>query len=348
MSSIVTAALLRKISKGTPNAANMNSVIVALDRLGDAAGLNLPHRAAQFLAQLMHESGAFKYDRELASGAAYEGRKDLGNTKKGDGVRYKGRGPIQLTGRRNYRAFTAWARKRDASAPNFEAMPEAVNTDPWEGASAIWYWDVGNPTGRSLNVYADQNNIEMITRKVNGGLNGYDDRLNYYDRSALAMLGYPANAYRAFQTDAKKKGWYDGEIDNDPGPKTRAALHLALVALTKPAEQPKKVAAAPVVETKEVEVEKKVPVEVPVPVKTNDLDKPWYKDLLGQKELVSTVAIPGVSALAGVPWQTVGIIGALCLIAAGAYYLIRRRDAAKQEAKVQAVHADAAEVKAAM
>ncbi|MDR7034480.1 glycoside hydrolase family 19 protein [Mesorhizobium sp. BE184] len=348
MSSIVTAALLRKISKGTPNAANMNSVIVALDGYGAAVGLDLPHRAAQYLPQLLHESGAFKYDREIASGAAYEGRKDLGNTKKGDGVRFKGRTGIQLTGRANYRAFTAWVRKLIPNAPDFEANPDLVNTDPYEGLAPIWYWDVGNPTRKSLNVYADQNNIEMITRKVNGGLNGYDDRLNYYDRSALAMLGYAVNAYRAFQTDARKKGWYDGEVDNDPGPKTRAALHRGLVALTKPAEQPKKIAAAPVVETKEVEVEKKVAVEVPVPVKTNDLDKPWYKDLLGQKEVVTTVAIPGISALGGVPWQNVAIIAGLCVLAAAAYYVIRKRDAAKQEAKVQAVHADAAEAKAAM
>lgn len=65
-----------------------------------------------------------------------------------------------------------------------------MNTDPWEGASAIWYWNVGNPTGKSLNAYADQNNAEMITKKVNRGLNGYADRLEYYHRAALVMLDY--------------------------------------------------------------------------------------------------------------------------------------------------------------
>jgi lysozyme family protein len=96
------------------------------------------------------------------------------------------------------------------------------------------------------------------------------------------------------------------------------------------------------------EVEKKVPVEVPVPVKAKDLDKPWYKDLLGQKEVATTIAIPGISALGGVPWQNVAIIAGLCIIAGGAYYLIRRRDAAKQQAEVAAIHADAAEAKAAI
>lgn len=102
------------------------------------------------------------------------------------------------------------------------------------------------------------------------------------------------------------------------------------------------------VKRRHMEGQPKTPVEVPVPVPAPGLDKPWYKDLLGQKEVVTTVAIPGVSALAGVPWQTVGIIAALCLVAGGAYYLIRKREAAKQEAQVAQVHAEAAEVKAAL
>jgi len=67
------------------------------------AQINTPQRKAMFLAQLAHESAQLRYFEEIASGAAYEGRKDLGNTQPGDGKRYKGRGPIQLTGRNNYR-----------------------------------------------------------------------------------------------------------------------------------------------------------------------------------------------------------------------------------------------------
>jgi len=204
--------------------------------------LQMPHRVAQYLAQVMHESAAFRYDREIASGAAYEGRADLGNTQPGDGKRYKGRGPIQLTGRYNYRKFTAWANDRDIAAPNFETDPDAVNTDPWEGLAAYWYWQAGNPTGKSLNVYADEGNIEAITRKINGGLNGYEDRCQYYARCALALLGYAIGqpgsgtektAIREFQRAAKL------DADGIAGRNTRDALHKALKAMqAKPAPQP--------------------------------------------------------------------------------------------------------------
>src|ERR1700704_2715751 len=75
-------------------------------------------RETAFLAQLAHESGELRYMEELASGSAYEGRKDLGNTQPGDGKRYKGRGPIQLPGRANYRAAGK------ALGYDLEGMPE--------------------------------------------------------------------------------------------------------------------------------------------------------------------------------------------------------------------------------
>ncbi|HWK65409.1 MAG TPA: glycoside hydrolase family 19 protein [Rhizobiaceae bacterium] len=228
---MITANQLRAMARGKPNAANLNSVLVALNAHGRSVGLDHPHRLAHYLAQLLHESGSFRYDRELwgptPAQKRYEGRKDLGNVRKGDGSKYRGRTAGQVTGRANYRAFTAWARKNiDPEAPDFEQDPELINTDPWEGLGFLWYWAVGNPDGKSLNRYADDNNIEMITRRVNGGLNGFEDRLDYYGRAALVLLGYGTTEaeIKRFQREHPEAGATDGIV----GQNTRMALHKAL------------------------------------------------------------------------------------------------------------------------
>lgn len=122
-------------------------------------------RLAHFMAQLAHESGGFRYMEELASGKAYEGRADLGNTSSGDGIRFKGRGPIQITGRANYRAFGRRIGIDIERHPTLAAIPSI-------GLHlALEYWK-----DRSLNMLADANDIEGITRRINGGLNGLADR----------------------------------------------------------------------------------------------------------------------------------------------------------------------------
>src|SRR4051794_32341036 len=103
---LITGALLKRIAKGTPDSSNVQSIVVAINRYGHRVGLDLPNRAAHLIAQEAHESGRFHIDREIASGAAYEGRKDFGNTQKGDGKKLKGSAGIQITGRANYRRFT--------------------------------------------------------------------------------------------------------------------------------------------------------------------------------------------------------------------------------------------------
>lgn len=124
-----------------------------------------PLRFAHFMAQCGHESGGFVYMEEIASGVAYEGRKDLGNTIVGDGKRYKGRGPIQLTGRANYRRIGL------RLGLNLEGNPTLVS-DPSIGMwCAIEYWDENN-----LNKYADSNDTKGLTRRINGGQNGLKDR----------------------------------------------------------------------------------------------------------------------------------------------------------------------------
>lgn len=122
-------------------------------------------RLAHFMGQCAHESGGFRYMEEIASGAAYEGRADLGNTQPGDGKRYKGRGPIQLTGRANYRAFG-----REVGI-DFEAHPEIVAFPSIGLMAAVRYWN-----SRGLNAKADADDLLGITKAINGGTNGLEDR----------------------------------------------------------------------------------------------------------------------------------------------------------------------------
>lgn len=224
--------MLRKAAKGKINESNARSVIISLERYGAKVGLDQPHRYVQYGCQLMHESGSFKYDREIwgptPAQKRYDTRTDLGNTPAldGDGKLYMGRTGIQLTGAANYEAFRDWVWKNiDSSAPDFVKYPDKVNEDPWEGLAPIWYWTVGNPTGKSLNRYADENNIEQITKKINGGLNGFQDRQDYYVRLGLVVLGYAPTAVREFQLNSGLTA------DGDPGPLTRAAIHKRLAAM---------------------------------------------------------------------------------------------------------------------
>jgi len=255
----VSAQQLAKIT-GKPVNANMASIEIGLDAYGERFGLTALHRLAHYICQLAHESGAFRYDREVwgptPAQARYDTRTDLGNTpeRDGDGERNAGRGPLQITGGANLREFTAWARKNiDPKAPDFFANPDLINTDPWEGVGPLWYW-----SARKLNGYADDNDIEMITRRINGGLNGFDDRLHWYTRTALVLAGYEPDAIRSFQIDAQRAGLLPPDEPNKPsqidgvaGPKTRSALHMSL-AKSQPASQPT-VGAKPAPVTEEVE-----------------------------------------------------------------------------------------------
>jgi len=138
--------------------------------------LETPLRLAHFMGQCAHESGGFIYMEEIASGAAYEGRADLGNTQPGDGKRYKGRGPIQLTGRANYRAFG-----REVGI-DFESHPELVSHPSIGLLAAVRYWN-----SRNLNAKADADDLLGITRAINGGTNGLEDR-KLRTRQAKALV----------------------------------------------------------------------------------------------------------------------------------------------------------------
>ncbi len=130
--------------------------------------INTTLRQAHFLAQLGHESGSLRFTSELVNGAAYEGRIDLGNTQPGDGPRFKGRGLIQITGRTNYTNYG-----NDRGQDYITGLnPNLLATDPDIAADCSgWFWAT-----RHLNELADKDDLLTITKRINGGTNGLDDR----------------------------------------------------------------------------------------------------------------------------------------------------------------------------
>ena len=150
-------------------------------------------RVAHFVGQTGHESGGLRWLTELASGAAYQGRVDLGNTQPGFGVRYKGRGIVQLTGFFNYGIFSKWAHSKGLvnSPTYFQDYPEKVAEPQWAFRVASWYWT----SARDINPMADRDDLTAVTKAVNGGTRGLEDRRMYYQRAkALGSKILPTGA----------------------------------------------------------------------------------------------------------------------------------------------------------
>lgn len=161
--------------------------LVPLNDAMDEFGIDTPARQAAFLAQVAHESGSLRYVCELASGLAYNGRADLGNTRP-EAVRiaaehgstpgpwWRGHGLIQVTGYDNHAACGA------ALGLDLLHDPCLLEEPVHAARSAAWFWQT-----RNLNALADAGDFERITRKINGGLNGQADRLAFYQRATEAL-----------------------------------------------------------------------------------------------------------------------------------------------------------------
>ena len=120
---------------------------------------------AMFLSQMAHESGNFRYDEEIHDGSDYEGRSDLGNNQPGDGKKFKGRGYIQITGRDNYKKYG------DLVGQDLLSNPELASDPNIAAAISVAYWK-----DRVDRKAARKGDVETVTRNINGGLNGLDDR----------------------------------------------------------------------------------------------------------------------------------------------------------------------------
>lgn len=145
------------------------------ERIMPDYGIDTPQRQAAFIAQIGHESGCLRYTRELwgptDTQLRYENRKDLGNTEKGDGSKFRGRGLIQITGRANYRDF--FKHCGDEALTN---VPQLLEMPVYAVKSACWFWE-----NHGLNELADAGDFAKITKIINGGTNGAEDRNDRYE-----------------------------------------------------------------------------------------------------------------------------------------------------------------------
>lgn len=201
----LTIEQLKQMVHGIPYAQNWHS---ALTQLLPDYEINTPKRVAAFIAQCAHESGGFKFLREnlnykaeslvkvfpkyfkdMATANAYAkqpqkianrvyaNRMGNGDEASGDGWRYCGRGLIQLTGKDNYSWFAA-----SIETP-VEQVSEYLETFEGAAQSACWFWETNN-----LNQWADKGDILTMTKKINGGTIGLEDRIKHYNH-ALHVLG---------------------------------------------------------------------------------------------------------------------------------------------------------------
>ena len=173
---MITAAQLKAIMPR----ARQSDIALIIDPLNETLvkyEINTPRRIAAFIGQVAQETMSLYYREEDASGIAYEWRKSLGNVQAGDGVRFKGRGLLQITGRVNYEHCARETGLDIVNHPQIAASPK--------GACEVsgWFWKV-----HGLNAHADLEEYVFISKVVNGGTNGLDQRLEF-TKVALGVLG---------------------------------------------------------------------------------------------------------------------------------------------------------------
>lgn len=220
-----------------PSSAVGVRVALLTERLAEAASTNLnrlaePNQLAHFIPQLLHESGCFQFLSEIWGPTDAQKRYDppnskareLGNTEKGDGYKYRGRDFIELTGKSNYHKFYLWLASMVVhDCPDFVANPDKVIDDKYLGYASIWYWGT-----HGCIPAADTGSVTAVTKAVNGGTNGLEERLAYYDRAAMVFLGYKPTSVKLFQQDA---GFDDKDCDGIIGPQTRDEFTRQLKAM---------------------------------------------------------------------------------------------------------------------
>lgn len=237
---LVDAQTMREIAphfsgaKGERQNAIITAVGEVLASTLDFYEISTRLRIAHFLGQTCHESAGFRTTEEFASGENYEGRADLGNNRPGDGVRYKGRGLLQLTGRANYRTFG------ELLGVDLENKPERAAEPVLSLKIACEFWKK-----KHLNQFCDADDIVELTRRINGGKNGLPERRLFTSKAKAAVArieGFvltgetpPSNGRQVLRRGSKgdavgdlqrllRKLGFMVAVDDDFGPGTEVAV----------------------------------------------------------------------------------------------------------------------------
>lgn len=168
-----------KQAMGSAAGVNYDALVGPFNEAMVAAGVTTRLRAAHWISQLGHESGGLKWLEEIwgptPAQRKYEGRSDLGNTVAGDGYRFRGRSPVQITGRGHYANLSKWAHGKGyvPSATFFVDNPDQLSAPKYTFLGPVWYWTVARP---GLNAMCDRDDLIGVTKAINGGTNGLADR----------------------------------------------------------------------------------------------------------------------------------------------------------------------------
>lgn len=177
----------------------------AIKKVLDSYEINTALRLSHFLAQLLHESGGFKWLKEIwgptPTQRGYEGRKDLGNTVSGDGKRFMGRGFIMITGRYNYNKYSKKIGIDLVSSPEKASEPEVA------ALLAAEFWK-----DHDLNKYSDQDDIVKITKVINGGLNGLEDRKHWLKKCKEVLMSNQESKLEKIEEAIHIKDLSSGQI----------------------------------------------------------------------------------------------------------------------------------------
>ena len=180
----ITERHITTIMPQAHNNSNLSLYVTYINGYADKFHIDTPLRMAHFLAQVAHETSELRYMKELGAESHFSRyeqgklKQALGNTQKGDGKKYRGRGFMQLTGRANYQAY------QDSPYCRGDIMrqPELLEQPLGAVKSGMWYWMT-----RKLNQAADKDEVMLVTRLINGGTNGLASRKTYLARAKKAL-----------------------------------------------------------------------------------------------------------------------------------------------------------------